>query len=69
MSKVRTNVVLDEPLVRRAMKILGAKSKREAIHVALKKAVDIGEVYARTLASGGRLNWEGELRRQARTRA
>ncbi|OGH56469.1 MAG: hypothetical protein A3G34_12295 [Candidatus Lindowbacteria bacterium RIFCSPLOWO2_12_FULL_62_27] len=69
MSKVRTNVVLDEPLVRRAMKILGAKSKREAIHTALKKAVELGAVYSKALASGGKLTWEGELRREARIRA
>ena len=32
---MRTNIVLDEKLVTRAMKLAGVKTKREAVHVAL----------------------------------
>ena len=32
---MRTNIVLDEKLVSRAMKLAGVKTKREAVHVAL----------------------------------
>jgi Arc/MetJ family transcription regulator len=48
---VRTNIVLDDKLVARAMKLAGAKTKREAIHVALREFVrsrsrpDVRELY------------------------
>ncbi len=32
---MRTNIVLDEKLLSRAMKLAGVKTKREAVHVAL----------------------------------
>ena len=48
---MRTNIVLDEKLVSRAMKLAGVKTKREAVHVALHAFVrararpDIRRVY------------------------
>ena len=36
---MRTNIVLDDRLVARAMKLAGAKTKREAVHVALREFV------------------------------
>lgn len=48
---MRTNIVLDEKLVSRAMKLAGVKTKREAVHVALHAFVrararpDIRKVY------------------------
>jgi hypothetical protein len=48
---MRTNIVLDEKLVSRAMKLAGVKTKREAVHVALHAFVrararpDIRSVY------------------------
>jgi len=48
---MRTNIVLDDRLVARAMKLAGAKTKREAVHVALREFVrsrsraDVREVY------------------------
>lgn len=36
---MRTNIVLDEKLVRAAMKLSGAKTKREAVHIALERLV------------------------------
>ena len=32
---MRTNIVLDDKLVSKAMKLAGVKTKREAVHVAL----------------------------------
>ncbi len=66
MSAVRTNIVLEETLVRKAMKVLGAKSKREAVHLALKEVVDRRVLYADILATQGKLTWTGKLRREAR---
>ena len=48
---MRTNIVLDDKLVARAMKLAGARTKREAIHVALREFVrgrsrpDIRDLY------------------------
>jgi Arc/MetJ family transcription regulator len=40
---VRTNVVLDEDLVRRVMELFGLKSKRAAIDYALRRVAGIGD--------------------------
>lgn len=37
---MRTNVVLDDNLVRQAMELTGARTKREVIHLALAKLVE-----------------------------
>ena len=48
---MRTNIVLDEKLVSRAMKLAGVKTKRQAVHVALHAFVrgssrpDVRKVY------------------------
>jgi Arc/MetJ family transcription regulator len=39
---LRTNIVLDEKLVREAMKLAGVGTKREAVHVALARFVQSG---------------------------
>jgi Arc/MetJ family transcription regulator len=40
---VRTNVVLDEDLVRRVMEMFGLKSKRAAIDYALRRVAGVGD--------------------------
>jgi Arc/MetJ family transcription regulator len=40
--RVRTNIVIDEALVREAMKLANVKTKREAVHVALRRFVQSG---------------------------
>jgi Arc/MetJ family transcription regulator len=39
---MRTNIVIDETLVREAMKLANVKTKREAVHVALRRFVQSG---------------------------
>jgi len=39
---MRTNIVLDEKLVKEAMKLANVKTKREAVHVALRRFVQSG---------------------------
>ncbi len=36
---MRTNIVLDDELLRQAMKLSGARSKREAVQIALQELV------------------------------
>ena len=39
---MRTNIVLDEKLVKEAMKLANVSTKREAVHVALRRFVQSG---------------------------
>jgi Arc/MetJ family transcription regulator len=39
---MRTNIVLDEKLVKEAMELANVKTKREAVHVALRRFVQSG---------------------------
>lgn len=57
----RTNVVLNEALVKKAMYITGARTKRQVIEIALENLVREGEAYTRLLALGGKLSWEGDV--------
>ncbi len=40
---VRTNIVLDEKLVKEAMKLANVKTKREAVDIALRRFVHSGK--------------------------
>ena len=40
---MRTNIVLDDKLVREAMKLANVKTKREAVDVALRRFVQSGQ--------------------------
>jgi Arc/MetJ family transcription regulator len=68
--KLRTNIVLDDDLVKRAQQLTGIRTKREVIDAALRTLVHLQEQSAaRELR--GKLRWEGDLGelRQARTHA
>lgn len=57
---MRTNIDIDEELVAKAMKSLGAKTKREAVDKALRRVVQLDEqVKFRELR--GKINWIGDL--------
>jgi Arc/MetJ family transcription regulator len=57
----RTNIVLDDALIAKAMNITGARTKREAVDVALRSLVAQRQAYARLRALRGRLQWQGDL--------
>jgi Arc/MetJ family transcription regulator len=67
---MRTNIVLDDDLVKRAQQLTGIRTKREVIDTALRTLVRLQEqATARELR--GKLHWEGDLNesRQGRTHA
>ena len=39
---MRTNIVLDDTLVKEAMKLANVRTKREAVHIALRRFVQSG---------------------------
>ena len=67
---MRTNIVLDDDLVKHAQKLTGIRTKREVIDTALRTLVRLQEQSAaRELR--GKLHWEGDLNesRQGRIHA
>ena len=57
----RTNIVLDDDLVKRAMQVSGAKTKREAVDRALRELVARASVYRALRKLKGKLPWEGDV--------
>jgi len=64
---MRTNIVIDDRLMKRAMRACGAKTKREAVETALRLMVGLKQQEAiRRLR--GKLKWEGDLEAMRRDR-
>ncbi len=55
----RTNVVIDDELVAKVMRLYGLKTKREAIDYALRRAA--GESDPRKMLELRGIGWEGDL--------
>jgi Arc/MetJ family transcription regulator len=64
----RTNIVLDDRLVREGLKRFRCRSKRELVHLALTQLVN-GSQRRDLLALRGQVTWEGGLTRLRRLRA
>lgn len=57
---MRTNIVLDDDLVKRAQQLTGIRTKRELVNTALRTLVRLNEQSSlRKLR--GKLNWDGDL--------
>lgn len=65
----RTNIELDDQLVAAAMDLTGARTKREVVHIALRRLVEKGSLYRSLRDLRGKLAWEGDVDawRRART--
>ncbi|MFT5143973.1 MAG: Arc/MetJ family transcription regulator [Thalassolituus oleivorans] len=60
-SKVmRTNIVIDDALMSRVLKITGLKTKREAVDLGLKTIVRLNQ-QADIKDLRGKLEWDGDL--------
>lgn len=64
----RTNIVLDDRLVRQGLKVSGCTSKRELVDLALRELLKAAK-RRELLALRGRVRWEGDLERLRRSRA
>lgn len=64
----RTNIVIDDELVERAMRLTGAKTKREAVDTALRDLVRRRQIYRALRALKGTLRWKGDLDSWRRSR-
>ncbi len=66
----RTNIVLDDDLVARAMKATGARTKRQVVDIALHELVRRREVYRKLHALKGKLtDWDGDIDAWRRSRS
>ena len=59
---MRTNIVIDDDLMRDALKATGAKTKREAVELGLRTLLKLRKQQKiKTLR--GRISWQGDLER------
>jgi Arc/MetJ family transcription regulator len=57
----RTNIEIDDVLIKKALKLTGARSKREAVDIALRRLVEKGSLYRAFRKARGKLPWEGNV--------
>lgn len=57
---MRTNIEIDDKLMRQAMKATGAKTKKAAVEASLRKVVQL-KAQERILRWFGKIHWEGDL--------
>jgi Arc/MetJ family transcription regulator len=65
----RTNIVLNDELLQKAIHITGAKSKRQVVQIALERLVHQGDAVKALLELKGKLKWEGDLNSMRKNRA
>jgi len=59
---MRTNIVIDDDLMRDALKATGAKTKREAVELGLRTLLKLRKQQQLKVLRG-RINWQGDLER------
>ncbi len=57
---MRTNIVIDDALMSKVLKLTGLKTKREAVELGLRTVVRLSE-QAKIKSLRGKLDWEGDL--------
>ena len=57
---MRTNIVIDDALMARAMKLAGTQTKRETVERGLRLLIQLSE-QGRIRSARGKLRWRGDL--------
>jgi Arc/MetJ family transcription regulator len=57
----RTNIELDDVLVKEAFRLTGARTKREVVDIALRRLVEKGGLYHALRRLRGKLAWQGDV--------
>jgi Arc/MetJ family transcription regulator len=65
---MRTNIVIDDQLMKRAMRASGASTKREAVERGLELMVRLAEQERLLREARGKFRWEGDLKAMRRDR-
>lgn len=64
---MRTNIEIDDRLMRQAMRVSGARTKRAAVEAGLRALVQI-QRQTGILRLRGKVRWEGDLEKSRRSR-
>ena len=64
----RTNIVLDDRLIEQAMRLTGARTKREAVDMALRAMVSRRSLHRALRKLKGKSVWEGSVDAWRRSR-
>lgn len=64
---MRTNIVIDDKLMTDALRVTGLKTKREAVDLALRTMLRLGQ-QAEIRRMRGKVQWEGDLDAMRRDR-
>ena len=64
---MRTNIVIDDKLMKDTLQVTGLKTKREAVELALRTLLRLGQ-QGRIRRFRGKLDWEGDLDAMRRDR-
>jgi Arc/MetJ family transcription regulator len=65
---MRTNIEIDDRLMKRAMRACGAKTKRETVERSLALMVRMAQQEKLIRSARGKLHWEGDLAAMRRDR-
>lgn len=65
---MRTNIVIDDQLMKKAMRISGVSTKREAVQRGLELLVRLEEQEKAIRSLRGKVHWEGDLKAMRRDR-
>lgn len=65
---MRTNIEIDDSLMKRAMRVSGASTKRETVKRSLELMVRLAEQERLVRSARGKLHWEGDLKAMRRDR-
>lgn len=57
---MRTNIVIDDQLMRETLRVTGLKTKREAVELGLRTLLRLRQ-QAKVRSFRGKLNWQGDL--------
>jgi Arc/MetJ family transcription regulator len=57
---MRTNIVIDDHLMQKALRLTGLRTKRETVELALRTLVRLAE-QEKLKALRGKLKWDGDL--------
>ncbi len=65
----RTNIELDDTLVKEAFRLTGARTKREVVDIALRRLVEKGGLYRAARRLRGKVAWQGDVDAWRRARS
>jgi len=57
----RTNIDIDDALIEEAIRLTGARTKKEVVDIALRRLVEKGSLYRSIRKLRGQLEWEGDV--------